>query len=120
MSIYRMEMSWAVNTQIKSLRQILQKEIEIQHLPMIIRTTMSSAPHDESLFDTLTMFIKIDEDGTSHLRGTITEFHLPQDDEYHYELKAFPSFNELKDWILTNYDLNEFCTDILCGRANME
>ena len=120
MGRYRMEMSWAVNTQITSLREILQKEIEFEHTPMIIRTNFASAPHDESLFDSLTIFVKVDEDGLSHLRGNITEFHLPHDNEYHYEIKTFPSLSELKEWFLTTNNLEEFCTEILCGKPNAE
>lgn len=119
MSRYRMEMGWAINTQIRSLRKILQEDIEIEKLPMVIRTTISSAPFDESLFDSLTLFIKIDEDGTSHLRGNITEFHLPNDNVYHYEIKSFPKLEELKEWILTTKGVDVFCTEILCGKANL-
>jgi len=119
MSAYRMEIDWAVDDQLEMLAEALKKVTEVEP-PMIIRTKMSSAPMNDSLFDSLTLFVKIDEDGTAHFRGVITKFHLPEDDQYNYEFKAFPDFLQLKDWYFSTYGKGELCTDILCGPSNVK
>jgi hypothetical protein len=120
MGRYRMELSWAVDAQIDSLRDVLKKDIDTSQRPLVIRTTISSAPMDESLFDSLTLYVQIDEDSTSHLRGTITEFHLPEDISYRYEIISFPTFEELKEWFFSTGGKVDFCTEILCKSPNLK
>lgn len=119
MSAYRMEMSWAVDAQINSLRKVLQQDIDTSQRPQIIRSAIASAPHDDSLFNSFIMYVLIDDDGTAHLQAARTEFNLPHDDVYRYELKEFPTFDELKSWILTAAGVEDFCMEIICGKANL-
>lgn len=116
-----MELGWAVNTQIEILGKVLLEHPDNQEKrPILIRTSMSSAPQDESLFDSLTLFVKVDEDGTSHLRGIITEFHLPNDLEYKYEIKSFTTLKELKEWYFHSGECRGICKKILLGASNMK
>lgn len=113
MSAYDMEIEWAVDKQIGSLRRVLRENDEPVSRPGIVRSGIASAPCDDSLFDSLTMFIKIDEDGTSHLQAVMTTFHLPEDESHLYEIKTLPTFDELKEWVLTTKNLCKICTDII-------
>ena len=119
-SVYEMELGWAVNTQIDILGKVLKEYPDYPEVrPVLIRTSISSAPHNESLFDSLTLFVKVDEDGTSHLRGIIREFHLPNDLEYKYEVKSFASLKELKEWYFHSGECREICKKVLLGASNM-
>jgi len=120
-SVYEMKLGWAVNTQIDILGKVLKEYPDYPEVrPVLIRTSISSAPHNESLFDSLSLFVKVDEDGTSHLRCIIREFHLPNDLEYKYEVKSFASLKELKEWFFSTGGKVDFCTEILCKSPNLK
>ena len=57
MSAYRMEIGWAVDAQLGMLREELLKIDDLELMKdSLIRTSIASAPVDESLFDSLVLF----------------------------------------------------------------
>lgn len=101
MSAYRMEIGWAVDAQLGMLREELLKIDDLELMKdSLIRTCIASAPVDESLFDSLVLYIVVEADGTSHLKGVMTEFCYPQEDKvYEYDIKSCPSLAALKEWV---------------------
>ena len=120
-NVYELEVEWAINSQIKSLGKVLhdfQKPTE--NCELAIRSSIVSAPHNESLFDSLVIFVQLDNDGKAHLRGTISEYNYPQDDiVYKYEIISFSSFDELLVWFDNYYDVKEKCYEVMLGKPNM-
>lgn len=120
MRVYDMEIGWAVHTQIIFLCNLLRRlPKKPKNLPLIIHTTMPSAPHDDNLFDSLKLFVNIDEDGSSNLRGTITKWSPATGDTYyHYQIKLFNSLSELIEWLDHTGEAHKFCTNVMLGKAD--
>jgi len=119
MSAYEMELRWAISSQIDSLRNVLlEYQVPDKVEACMLRSGISSAPHNESLFDSVTLCVKIEADGSAHLRGTLTD--SDGETNYGYYIKSFPSFKELLHWYTKSGEIYKTCLDKFDGRCDVK
>lgn len=110
MSAYEMELEWAIESQVDALRGVLQEfQLQENMVDCMLRTKFSSAPQNDSLFDSISLCVKVESDGSAHLRGTLTG--SDGSTKYGYIIKSFPSFIELVHWYNESGDVYNTCKE---------
>lgn len=119
MNAYQMELKWAISSQIDFLSNVLlEYQVPDKVEACMLQSDISSAPHNESLFDSVTLCVKIEADGSAHLRGTLTA--SDGETNYGYYIKSFPSFSDLLLWYTKSGEVYKTCLDKFNGRCDVK
>lgn len=112
-----MEIEMAVEKQVELLREVIYRyQASDIKGECNLSPSISSAPFNDSYFDSLTLYVHIGKDGSAILGGTITEWDSSNGNTFYiHDIKKFPSFDDLVEWYIHSGDVSEFCTKAMLG-----
>lgn len=115
MDVWKWEMKMCCGMQIESLQtQLLECKQKGQTTDIAVRPKYPAAPHDEMLFDSVTLFARSKDDGKIEVSGTVNYWSSSKG--YWHEsavIRTFDGIDACIDWLNNASAASEECAEIL-------
>lgn len=119
MSRWEMEIDMCCDDQVRSLYNVLVDREKSEDFKSgdIITSAIASTPFTESLFDSLRLYVRINEDNRVELIGRISDW---QADRGYYgsdtHIHDFKDINECINWLGCSSSASDYCTEAFLKR----
>ena len=104
MSVYDFEMEMCCDMQVDSLIHELElcKKVD-ETTDRVVTSRFPSAPRNDSLFDSMRLYAKLDDEGKVELSGTVFYWnHIDGDSHNTTIIKTFPDIDACLKWLRCN------------------
>ena len=114
MSRWEMEIDMCCDNQVGSLYDVLMERKNSEGFKSgdVITSAIASAPFTESLYDSLRLYVRINEDNSVELIGKISYW---QADRGYYgsdtHIRDFKDINECIEWLGRSSSASDYCTE---------
>ena len=113
MDVRKYEIRSCCLIQIKSIKALLQTYRDKQIVPYKIQTNYAAAPRDETIFDSLNLYVEIKDESVIVLTGVIKYWTPNEWSDKSCVLCTFQSLDSCITWFRNESEAANICAEIL-------